>query len=192
VETRSRTSHGREPVDHSTVLYETKDSPKPEDHAPGIEGVNCDLSQLQRLAMKGSRRMAAPHPTRRFASNAQTHSPISCARETVLADARGTAADAHVCQVMQPNIKRPRRVAGWRSGLLVDAFLRDMKAMGNPEVEEICYLHSGSCCRQPRDDVIGLRRSSVRADICLRIKTGHRWNRGAGDRPMAGSTSKNK
>jgi acyl dehydratase len=53
--------------------------------------------------------------------------------------------------------------------LLVDAFLRDTKAMGSPGVEEICYLlpvHAGDSLTM-RLEVIGLRRSPSRTDIGL-------------------------
>ena len=55
--------------------------------------------------------------------------------------------------------------------LLVDAFLRDTKAMGSPGVEEICYLipvHAGDSLTM-RLEVIGQRRSPSRADIGLLI-----------------------
>jgi acyl dehydratase len=55
--------------------------------------------------------------------------------------------------------------------LLVDAFLRDTKAMGSPGVEEICSLipvHAGDSLTMWLE-VIGLRRSPIRADIGLLI-----------------------
>jgi acyl dehydratase len=53
--------------------------------------------------------------------------------------------------------------------LLVDAFLCDTQAMGSPGVEEICYLipvRAGDSLTM-RLEVVGLRRSPVRADIGL-------------------------